>query len=42
VARVRDVVVALDSDTLFAALYLELGALGIKTPSYFTLERERR
>jgi hypothetical protein len=41
-ARVRDVVVALDDDLLLGALYLECGRLRVETPSFFTLERERR
>jgi hypothetical protein len=40
-ACVRDVVVALDDDTLLGALYLEIGSFTLRTPSYFTLERER-
>lgn len=38
----RDVVVALDPDhtLLLGALYVEVGGLGLRTPSFFTLERE--
>jgi hypothetical protein len=41
-ARTRDVVVAIDEDgdLLLGALYLELGFGSLRTPSFFTLERE--
>ncbi|MFO0667375.1 MAG: hypothetical protein U0174_25720 [Polyangiaceae bacterium] len=40
----RDVVVALDDrgDLLLGALYIELGTTRVKTPSFFTLERDTR
>ncbi|HQY60328.1 MAG: hypothetical protein IPF92_04340 [Myxococcales bacterium] len=43
IALTRDVVVALDPEhtLLFGALYVELGGLRLRTPSFFTLERER-
>lgn len=43
IARTRDVVVALDEacDVLLGALYVEIGGLRLRTPSFFTLERER-
>ena len=39
----RDVVVALDADhaLLLGALYVEVAGRGLRTPSFFTLERER-
>ena len=41
IARTRDVVVSIDDDhtLLLGALYVELG-VALRTPSYFTLERE--
>lgn len=42
IGTTRDVVVALDDhcDLLLGALYIEVGRTRIRTPSYFTLERE--
>ncbi len=42
VGRTRDVVVSLDDDLtlLLGALYVEIGGVAVRTPSYFTLERE--
>ena len=42
IGMTRDVVVALDDrcDVLLGALYIELGQTQIRTPSYFTLERD--
>lgn len=39
-ARVRDVLVALGPELLVGATWLELGPVRIRTPSFFTLERE--